>query len=74
MNYPKFKNAGTMLCELEKEMDKGTHRFHLLFKDGTEETMNIHHLGEDDITIADDNMEICGGFEDSELESFIPAE
>ena len=74
MKYPKFKNAGTMLCALEMEMDKGKHRFHLLMKDGTEETLNIAYLGEDDITIADDDMQVCGYIEDSDVESFLPAE
>jgi len=72
--YPEFQYAGDMLCALEIELNKGKHRFHLLMKDGSERTVNIHHLGEDDITIADENMDICGGFEDSELVSFLTAE
>lgn len=73
MEFPKFKNAGEMLCALEIEMDKGAHKFHVLMKDGHEELLNIAYLGEDDITLADDNMEPCGCIEDSEVESFMPA-
>ena len=56
MEYPKFKNAGEMLCAFETEMDRGTHRFRLLMKNGDEDVVNISHFWEDDIVIADDDL------------------
>ena len=72
MEYPKFKNAGEMLCALETEMDRGTHRFRLLMKNGDEEVVNISHFWEDDIVIADEDLEPCGWIEDEKVASFIP--
>lgn len=72
--YPKYRYAGDMLCDLEIQMDNGVHRFHLLMKNGEEQTVNIFHLGEDDIIIADDDMEPCGWIDDDTVRSFLPAE
>ena len=72
MDYPKFKNVGDMLCALETEVDKGTHHFRLLMKNGEKEEVNVSHFWEDDIVIADDGMNPCGWIEDDKVESFIP--
>ena len=72
MDYPKFKNAGDMLCAMEIETDKGTRDFRLLMKNGEERDITIWGFGEDDITVTDEENEPCGWIDDDEIESFIP--
>ena len=74
LKFPKYKYAGDMLCDLEISMDHGHRKFYCLLKDGRVETYIIEDLGEDDILLDEEDEHDYGGFEDSELVSFIAAD